>query len=299
MSFLFATLIGLSLGLMGGGGSILTVPVLIYIVKMDPKDSIALSLAIVGVTSLFGLMKHFKEGNINKKVSLYFIPFAIGGTFFGTYLAQFIPAQIQLIIFAVIMILAAVFMFKGRGNIESSDSDIKISILIPIAIALGIMTGIIGVGGGFLIVPTLVLLAGLDMKKAVGTSLLIIAINSISGFIGYLNYIEVPWMFLIQFCAFSVAGIFIGATLIKYVKPDSLRKGFAIFLVIMGTFILYKNKDQFKAAINTYPSLKNSFYKEHDRVSDSHAPAKIQFQEVELQSLPKKVDMVFQVLQNS
>lgn len=244
MGFIFAVLIGLSLGLLGGGGSILTVPVLIYIVKMSPKDSIALSLAIVGITSLFGLFKHLKDGNINKKVSLLFIPFAIGGTFLGTYLAQFIPAQIQLIIFAIIMILAAIFMFKGRENLKSNSEDIKASLIIPVAIVLGIMTGIIGVGGGFLIVPTLVILAGLEMKKAVGTSLLIIAINSLSGFLGYLNYIEVPWLFLIQFSAFSIVGIFIGAALVKKIKADSLRKGFAVFLIIMGTFILYKNKNQ-------------------------------------------------------
>lgn len=242
MSYLFATLIGISLGLLGGGGSILTVPVLIYIVKMNPKDSIALSLAIVGVTSLFGLMKHFKEGNINKKVSILFIPFAIAGTFLGTYLAQFIPAQIQLIIFAIIMILAALFMFKGRGNLHSEDHQIKATLLIPIAISLGVMTGVIGVGGGFLIVPTLVLLAGLEMKIAVGTSLLIIAINSISGFVGYLKYIDVPWTFLAQFCAFSTVGIFLGASLIKHIKPDYLRKGFAAFLVVMGIFIIYQNK---------------------------------------------------------
>lgn len=233
--------IGISLGLLGGGGSILTVPVLIYIVKMDPKDSIALSLAIVGITSLFGLIKHIKDGNINKKISILFIPFAIAGTFLGTYLAQFISAQIQLIIFAIIMILAAIFMFKGRKDIVNKDSNTKASLIIPIAISLGVMTGIIGVGGGFLIVPTLVLLAGLEMKVAVGTSLLIIAINSISGFIGYLNYIKVPWGFLTQFTSFSILGIFIGAALLKKIKPDNLRKGFALFLVIMGCFILYKN----------------------------------------------------------
>jgi len=239
-----AVLIGLSLGLMGGGGSILTVPILVYVLDYSAKNSIALSLAIVGVTSLFGSIAHFRNKNINFKVAGVFGPIAMLGTFLGTKISVYLSGSTQLIIFAVVMIIASYFMFKGRKNIETSEDtevQFKFATILVVGTFVGILTGIVGVGGGFMIVPALVLLANIEMKQAIGTSLIIISLNSFTGFIGYLGKITVDWTFLVQFSAFATIGIFIGSALVKYISQEKLKKLFAIFLVVMGVFILYKN----------------------------------------------------------
>lgn len=247
LGYSLATLIGLSLGLMGGGGSILTVPILVYAMDMDPKLSIALSLAIVGATSLIGVYGHAKNKNIDLRTAMVFGPFAMGGTFLGAKLSQFMSGQAQLILFAFIMLLASVFMLrkkKGEGeNEEEHPKKLNIPLIAAEGIFVGIVTGLVGVGGGFLIVPALVLLSGLSMKRAVGTSLLIISLKSFAGFAGYIGLVEIPWAFLAKFTAFSGVGILIGSNLVKYVSQQKLKKAFAIFLIVMGIFILYKNKD--------------------------------------------------------
>ncbi|ATH06817.1 permease [Halobacteriovorax marinus] len=249
VGYLFAILIGLSLGLLGGGGSILTVPILVYVLNMDPKISIALSLAIVGVTSLFGVFGHYKNKNVDLRVASVFAPVAMGGTFLGAKLSQFLSGQVQLLMFAIIMIIASFFMLKGKKESDEDESNNKKKlnfILIGLeGLFVGIVTGLVGVGGGFLIVPALVLLGGVTMKKAVGTSLLIISLKSFAGFAGYIGIVEIPWLFLGKFTLFSVVGIFVGSYLVKFVSQSALKKAFAIFLIIMGFFILYKNKDTF------------------------------------------------------
>lgn len=242
VGYLLATLIGFSLGIMGGGGSILTVPILVYVLKMDPKVSIALSLAIVGTTSLVGVFNHFRANNINLKVAALFAPFAMVGTFFGAKISKFMSGEVQLILFAIIMLLASVLMIKGRKEAEGEENKaIKIPLLAIQAIVVGVVTGLVGVGGGFLIVPALVLLTGLSMKKAVGTSLFIIALNSFSGFAGYLGIVAVDWAFLAKFSGFSIVGILVGSQLVQYISQKALKKAFGIFLIFMGIFILYKN----------------------------------------------------------
>lgn len=246
LGYLLATLIGFSLGIMGGGGSILTVPILVYVLKMDPKVSIALSLAIVGLTSLVGVVNHFRAKNINLKVAALFAPFAMVGTFLGAKISKFMSGEVQLILFAIIMLMASVLMIKGRKDKEEEEEkEIKILLLGAQAIVVGIVTGLVGVGGGFLIVPALVLLTGLSMKRAVGTSLFIIALNSFSGFAGYLGIVEVDWGFLSKFSAFSIVGILIGSQLVQYISQRVLKKSFGIFLIFMGIFILYKNIGSF------------------------------------------------------
>lgn len=240
IGYSLALLIGLSLGLLGGGGSILTVPVLVYVMNLDPKLSIALSLAIVGVTSLFGVIGHAKQKNVDFKMAAIFGGFAMLGTFSGAKLSVFLTGQAQLILFAVIMILASYFMIK-KPKLKDSKSEPKIIAIALQAIVVGIITGLVGVGGGFMIVPALVLLAGISMKRAVGTSLVIISANSFTGFLGYLNMFDIPWEFLLKFTSFSVLGIFLGSFLVKYISQDKLKKSFGIFLIFMGIFVLYKN----------------------------------------------------------
>ena len=241
IGYLLATFIGLSLGLMGGGGSILTVPILVYILKMDPKLSIALSLAIVGATSLIGSYGHYKKGNIHLKVAIIFGPFAMLGTFIGAKLSVYFSAAIQLILFAIIMMIASIFMYKGRKESQQIEkSSYNIALIIFEGIVVGIVTGIVGVGGGFLIVPALVLIAGIPMKMAVGTSLLIISLKSITGFIGYYDQLTIPWPFLGTFIVFTGFGIIIGSKLVDHIPAKKLKKIFAIFLLIMGSAIIYK-----------------------------------------------------------
>ncbi len=248
IGYLLATLIGFSLGIMGGGGSILTVPILVYVLKMEPKESIALSLAIVGLTSLVGVVSHFRAGNVNLKVAAIFGPVAMVGTFVGAKISKFLSGEVQLVLFAVIMLMASYFMIRGRKETPEGQEEIKkmnIPLLVIEAIGVGIVTGLVGVGGGFLIVPALVLLTGLTMRMAVGTSLFIIALNSFSGFSGYLGMITVDWPFLFKFSGCSIVGILIGSQLVSFISQRILKKSFGIFLIFMGAFILYKNSHIF------------------------------------------------------
>ena len=245
MGYLFAVIIGMSLGLLGGGGSILPVPVLVYGMEMDAKVSIALSLAIVAITSLIGVFSHFKAKNVDIKIALIFGPIAMAGTFLGAKLSVFLSGQVQLIIFSVIMLVASIFMIKGRKETDGEKKELNYLFIILEGLVVGIITGIVGVGGGFLIVPALVLLTGLPMKRAIGTSLVIISAKSFSGFAGYVGVVEIPWTFLLTFSAVSGVGILIGSYLVKFVSQEKLKKAFAIFLIFMGIFILYKNKNVF------------------------------------------------------
>ena len=240
---ILAILIGASLGLLGGGGSILTVPVLVYIIGVEIKQSIALSLAIVGTTALVGSTSHMRAGNINIKVALIFGPFAMVGTFLGTKISVFLTGPMQLTLFAIVMLAASYFMFKGRANLKANKDIVSLnySMIIIQALFVGVLTGLVGVGGGFMIVPALVLIANIPMKEAVGTSLLIIAMNSFIGFIGYLNKVAIDWPFLGQFTFFTTVGILIGSRLVQYISQEKLKKTFAIFLVIMSLFIIYQN----------------------------------------------------------
>ena len=240
----FALLIGFSLGLMGGGGSILTVPVLIYIMKLPTKTSIALSLAIVGITSFFGVLGYIKHKYVDFKIAAIFGPMAIGGTYLGARMSVLLSAQFQLILFAIIMLLASISMLKGNKVLDSqenSEGTFKLTPFLLQAFIVGIVTGVVGVGGGFLIVPALTFLSNLPLKKAIGTSLLIITFNSISGFLGYIQLVEIPWDILTKFSILSIIGIYIGIYAVNYFSPRILKKIFALFLLFMGALIIIQN----------------------------------------------------------
>lgn len=250
LGFALAALIGLSLGLLGGGGSILTVPIFVYVLGFGAKEAIAMSLAVVGVVSLFGAVGHWRAGNVNVRVALIFGGVAMAGTYLGARLAVFFSGAAQLALFAVVMLVAAVFMFRektpsGRAAGEGDGTavwEMPVLLIVAEGIAVGVLTGLVGVGGGFLIVPALVLLGGIPMKQAVGTSLLVIAMKSAAGFYGYLGQVEVPWGFIAAFTAVAVVGIFAGTYLVRFVSQTQLKRAFAIFLVVMGGFILYQNR---------------------------------------------------------
>ena len=258
-----ATLIGLSLGLLGGGGSILTVPVLVYVLGYAAKPAIAMSLPVVGVTSLVSAALHWRLGNVRVRTALAFGVLAMVGAFAGARLAAFVSGAVQLALLAVVMLAAAVSMLRGRrGDDARSDGGAhappRLALLAPIALGVGVLTGLVGIGGGFLVVPALVLLAHVPMRQAVGTSLLVIAMNSASGFAGYLGAVDVDWTFLAGFTAAAVVGALVGTALTAHVPQATLRRAFAVLLLAMGTFVLYKNRDAFRSVASAPPSLPTS-----------------------------------------
>lgn len=242
-----AVVIGLSLGLLGGGGSILTVPVLVYALGFGAKEAIVMSLAIVGVTSLFGAVGHWRAGNVNLRVAAIFGSVAMGGTYLGARLAVFFSGTAQLILFAVVMLAAAYFMYRDGRPVMTHSGSGKMPVVLIVAegLAVGVLTGLVGVGGGFLIVPALVVFGGVAMKEAVGTSLLVIALKAAAGLLGYLGQVDVSWGFVAIFTAAAIAGSVGGTYLVRFIPSGALRKGFAVFLVLMGAFILFENRGAF------------------------------------------------------
>lgn len=243
-----ASLIGLSLGLLGGGGSILTVPILVYAVGLEPKPAVAASLAVVGATSLVGALGHWRAGNVRARTAAVFGGVAMVGAFAGARFAVLLSGQVQLVLFAVVMLVAAVFMLRGRrpgaptGGTEEPLPALRLAPLALQGLAVGLMTGVVGVGGGFLIVPALVLLGRLPMKAAVGTSLVVIAMNSASGFLGYVGQVSLPWPFLAGFTTVAALGVVAGTTLARRAPQAALRQGFALLLVVVGLLVLYQNR---------------------------------------------------------
>ena len=251
LGFALAALIGLSLGIMGGGGSILTVPIFVYVLGFDPKLAIAMSLPVVGGTSLVGAMGHWKAGNVNLKTATLFGAIAMVGAYAGARLAVFLTGAMQLALLAIVMLAAAVSMLRSARRDPSVGAvapqrPMAFGLLLPVAIAVGLLTGVVGIGGGFLVVPALVILAHVPMKQAVGTSLLVIAMNSASGFAGYVGRVQVPWGFIAAFTAVAAVGILAGTYLVRFVSQRALKRAFAVFLLLMGAFILYRNRDAFR-----------------------------------------------------
>ncbi|MEO0927350.1 MAG: sulfite exporter TauE/SafE family protein [Cyanobacteria bacterium J06643_13] len=249
---LLALLIGLSLGMVGGGGSILAVPILVYVLGLDAKTAIAMSLAIVGIVSFIGVIPHSQQGNVNLKTAFSFTPPAMVGAFLGARLAglPFVTDTIQLVSFAVMMLVASYFMIRKPQEVISDHVELSIpkkhnSKYAWLAITLeglgvGILTGFVGVGGGFAIIPALVLLGGIPMKEAIGTSLLIITFKSAAGFIGYLNQVAINWNLMFTFTTVAILGVIWGAYFSGKIHGAKLQQAFGYFLIAIATFILIK-----------------------------------------------------------
>ncbi|MCL9981253.1 MAG: sulfite exporter TauE/SafE family protein [Bacteroidia bacterium] len=249
--YLGAVLMGISLGLIGGGGSILTVPILVYLFGVNAELSTAYSLFIVGLTSLFGSFSHMRMGNIHWRTAIVFgIPSIISVYLTRHFVVPAIPNPVFgglskdlaiLIFFAIIMVAASYSMIR-KGKPKAAD-ETEVSFNYPMILAegliVGMVTGLVGAGGGFLIIPALVLLAKLPMKQAVGTSLIIIASKSLLGFLGDLGRgAEIDWIFMLTFSAIAVVGIFSGAALSKKISGDKLKPAFGWFVLIMGIYII-------------------------------------------------------------
>lgn len=249
ITILGALLIGVTLGLMGSGGSILTVPVLVYILGHDGKVAIAESLAIVGGIGLAGMLPYAHSRQVDwRSVAFFGLP-GMAGTFGGAWLAQFVSGAVQLLLFAGVMLAAAVLMFRNsRSRSEDAAEDRprqQLWLVVLEGLAVGVLTGLVGVGGGFLIVPALVILGGLSMRMAVGTSLAIIALKSFSGFFKYQSVLSdlslsVNWTTIAIFVAVGIVGTFLGRRLGTVINQVTLQRVFAAFLVVIGLFVLVK-----------------------------------------------------------
>ena len=249
---LFAILIGFILGFMGGGGSILAVPIFVYILDVNPIEATAYSLFVVGITSLIGAHKHYKLGNIDFKVGMIFaIPSFIGVFSSRRFVIPNIHDEIfvygdyvltkeifVMVFFAIIMLLASLSMLFKKSVLKQTK-EIQNFKIIADGLFVGLITGIVGAGGGFLIIPTLVLLSGIDMKKAIGTSLMIIAVKSIFGFLGEWGS-EFDWQLLISFTAIAVIGVFVGVYFSKFFNSQKLKKSFGVFVMLMAVVIMLK-----------------------------------------------------------
>lgn len=245
LTVVLAVLVGVSLGLLGGGGSILTVPLLAYVAGMDPKHAIATSLLVVGATSAVGAVSHARAGRVQWRTALLFGATSMVGAYGGGHLAKFIPGHALLIGFAVIMVATAIAMLRGRRSTVAADAERKLPLakISAIGLVLGLVTGTVGAGGGFLVVPALVLLAGLAMPAAVGTSLVVIAMNSFAGLAGYLSVVHIDWALAGMVTGAAVVGGLIGARFAAMVNPDLLRKAFGWFVLVMASVILGEEID--------------------------------------------------------
>lgn len=262
IGYFAAIFIGISLGLIGGGGSILTVPVLVYLFSIEPVVATAYSLFVVGLTSSVGAFSYFKQGLVKMKMALVFgIPSIFSVFLTRQYLVPAIPDEIfsvgsfvltkgifLMALFAVLMILASYKMITSKNDspktpntdLDAEKKSFNYPMVILQGLIVGLITGLVGAGGGFIIIPALVFLLGLEMKEAIGTSLTIITLNSFFGFLVSQNQMQTDWKLLLILSAMSIAGIFIGMALSKRIDGAKLKPLFGWFVLIMGSYILMK-----------------------------------------------------------
>ncbi len=252
VGYALAALVGISLGMLGGGGSLFTVAIFVYVLGYDPKLAIIMSLPVIGITSLVGAINHWRVGHASIRTAVTFGAIAMLGAFFGARAAALISGAVQLATLATLMMVAALLMLRSAKKVVPTSESFAtkpasrhLAQLIPVARVVGFLTGIVGIGGGFLVVPSLVLLAGISMKEAVGTSLLVIAMNAAAAFAGYAGQASVPWPFITLFTTIAVAGILLGSYLLKFVEQTALKRAFAVFLLFMSGFMFYKNRAVF------------------------------------------------------
>jgi uncharacterized membrane protein YfcA len=238
-----ALVIGLTLGLFGGGGSILTVPVFVYVLGFDPKLAIAMSFPVVGATSLVGALGHWRAGNVRLASALVFGLVAMAGAYAGARASGLLEGRVQLLILGAVMAAAAVMMLRSarRDTADAAAHEAPSKVLYLAAFSVGALTGVIGIGGGFLLVPALVVFGRVPMREAAGTSLLVIAMNCASGFAGQRDTHAIPWSYVVTFSAFAIAGILAGTRFAQFVPQRTLKKGFAVLLLVIAALVFWQN----------------------------------------------------------
>ncbi len=246
LGLVLSAAIGLSLGLIGGGGSIITVPVLVYVLGVEPHDAVGMSLAVVGATSLVGSFLHYRRGRMQLKTGLIFGAVGVVGALLGSPLTRLLSPSALLMTFAMLMLVIAVLMLRRKSNagiveVESAQQVSNVGKALLAGFGVGILTGFIGVGGGFLIVPALVMFGGLGMKEAIGTSLFVIFLNCVAGLVGHASQNNFDWSLTALVTILAVAGTIFGTLLSHRVAASKLQKGFAVFVLVVAVFLMAKN----------------------------------------------------------
>ena len=244
LGVVLAVFIGVSLGLLGGGGSILTVPILVYVLGLPAHEAIATSLLVVGVTSLAALVPHARQGRVRWQMGGLFGAASMVGAYSAGRVAKLLPAVVLLLVFGAMMLITALAMMR-KGSADAKDEAVSAEatrlpylVILLEGFAVGAFTGLVGAGGGFLVVPALLLLGRLPMRQAVATSLMVIAMKSFAGFAGYLSTTTIDWRIAAMVTSAAVVGSFLGASFAGRVRQDLLRRGFAWFVLTMAVFIL-------------------------------------------------------------
>ena len=241
-----ALVVGLVLGLLGGGGSILALPIFLYVFRVPPQPAIAMSLAVVGMSAGVGFVTHWRQGTVNLRVALPFALFAMFGAFVAARLAHHVPERVRLGMFVVFAFAAATLMLRDSlrteldaGAAQGSGAEARFSPILAVqGLGVGVLTSLIGAGGGFVIVPALVLLAKLPVKVAVGSSLLIITMNALSGFAGYLGQVPINGPLVGWFTAVAAVGAFVGTRLVPYVPQRRIKQGFSLLILVLGAVVV-------------------------------------------------------------
>jgi uncharacterized membrane protein YfcA len=247
VGFALAMLIGVALGMLGGGGSILTVPVFVYVMGFDPKDAIAMSLPVVGTTSLVGALGHWRAGNVDRRAVAVFGPLAMLGAVGGARLAARVSGMFQLVLLGVVMVAAGLLMLRdGEPAAGAATAPARgwrrYAIVAVAGLGVGVLTGLVGVGGGFLIVPALVLLVGVPMKRAIGTSLLVISLSTMTALAAYREEATIAWRAVVLFTALAIVGAVLGTRAARQVPARQLRRGFGVLVLALAAFLLYENR---------------------------------------------------------
>ena len=240
LALVLAVGIGVSLGLLGGGGSILTLPILVHVLGMEAKQAIATSLLVVGVTSAAAMVPHARAGRVNARIGLAFGASSMAGAFVGGRSAHLLPSGALLVSFAIMMLVTGLAMLRGRAANAAIVGSRPWGRILLVGVGIGLLTGVIGAGGGFVIVPTLVLLCGLSMPEAIGTSLLVIALNSFSGFAGSIAHVAIDVRVATLVTTASVVGSIGGAFAAGRVREILLRRVFAWLVLVMAAFMLWR-----------------------------------------------------------
>ena len=237
--------VGIVLGLLGGGGSILAVPIFLYVFRVDPKPAIAMSLAVVGMSAFVGFLGHWRQGSVNLRVGLPFGAVAMGAAFLTARVSDRVPDTVQLTLFAIFAFSAAIVMLLDslrpvRGNVAPGGEPHFTPALAIEAIGVGALTALIGAGGGFVIVPALVYLARVPVKEAVGSSLLIITLNALSGFVGYIGQEPIDWSLVGAFTGVAAIGALLGTRLNRHVSQVRIKQGFALLILVLGAYLVIR-----------------------------------------------------------
>jgi hypothetical protein len=232
--------IGIVLGMLGGGGAILMLPMLVFAIGVEAKTAIAMSLFVVGATSVVGAAMHARAGTVRWTTGGIFGITAMAGAFAGGRLAHFVPAAALLILFGVVMVVTGIAMSRDEKVAARDGHRLQVGRILGLGAAVGVLSGLVGAGGGFLIVPSLVLFGGLSMRESIGTSLFVITLQSFAGFAGHVTHVSIDWTLMLGIAGAAAAGSIIGASASKRIVPKRLRHAFAWLVVAMGLFMFAK-----------------------------------------------------------